>query len=158
MVAWGLDCSTKCIALCVYDGDRFEHWPTIRFQPVHKGAQRLAHAHALLTPWLFDASHWTPPDAVFVEQPAGKFPKPTLEHMVGVVLMTVAEVTTAPVLTLPVPQWKHMSIGKGNASKEQLMEWARERGYEGDSQDEADALGIAVAGHHILERDVREAA
>ena len=43
-----------------------------------------------------------------------------------------------------------MGDGRGNATKPQVAEWARQRGYVFDGQDECDAIGIAVAGRSMV--------
>ena len=54
------------------------------------------------------------------------------------------------VFTLPVPTWKKHSVGKGNATKAEVMQWANAHGYEGNHQDAADAWCIAHAGRALL--------
>lgn len=48
---------------------------------------------------------------------------------------------------IPVPSWKHASVGKGNATKNEVRAWV-EATYkrEGDTQDVCDAISIAHAG------------
>lgn len=92
-----------------------------------------------------------PPCAVFVEQPfaAGRGVEPELYYAVGVIQAVLAEF--APVQTIPVPTWKKQAVGYGAAKKPDVLRWAQRKGYEGESQDEADAIGIAVAGVKLME-------
>lgn len=54
----------------------------------------------------------------------------------------------APQVVRHPAEWKHDAIGRGNASKEDVMAWARGRGALEvwlERQDAADAMGIAVS-------------
>jgi Holliday junction resolvasome RuvABC endonuclease subunit len=85
------------------------------------------------------------PDAVAVESPGGRHIHPQLQYIVGVTLAVLAAVFEAPVVMLPPATWKTRTLGRGDASKEQIRLWARRSGYVGVVQDECDALGVAVA-------------
>lgn len=152
MIVWGADVSTKGMALAIVGGEN-PLTLTIPFADKARGAKRLADAHVRLHQWLPDYLRWGDPDAVFVEQPFGKFPKASLEQMVGVVLCAFGQVVSAPVVELPVARWKALSVGKGNATKAEVLDWAHSLGYRGASEDEADALGVAVAGVFLCERE-----
>lgn len=97
-----------------------------------------------------------PPAAIWVEQPAGKFHSPTLMYATGVVQGALFEAVAAPVWTLPVSKWKKATLGFGNASKQQVMQWVTDRGFTVESQDQADALCVALAGRTLLDTGRRE--
>lgn len=50
-----------------------------------------------------------------------------------------------PIEQVAIAAWKKAAIGKGNASKEEVMDVITAMGYSPETQDEADAIGIAVA-------------
>ena len=51
-----------------------------------------------------------------------------------------------PFVGLSVQEIKKHMTGKGNASKDQMVEAAKSRGYDPQSEDEADAIGIVLRG------------
>jgi Holliday junction resolvasome RuvABC endonuclease subunit len=95
------------------------------------------------------AGHF-PPMAVYVEQPVGVTPNPPLVMAAGEIATTLRialrHVHAYPVeVFLVTPStWKYPVVGNGNASKEACMARARELGYRGAAQDEADAVCIAT--------------
>lgn len=91
------------------------------------------------------------PTAVVVESPFGRFPNPSLQYAAGVILETLARMFGEAVHALPSTQWKIATVGKGNAKKPEVMEWAKANGYTGESQDEADAVCIAIATERLTE-------
>lgn len=91
-----------------------------------------------------------PPAVVWVEQPSGRWRNLTLAYAVGVVQAALYEALQVPVWTIPASAWKLRTVGVGNATKPQAMAWVRRLGVEVDGQDEADAVGIAVAGRAML--------
>jgi Holliday junction resolvasome RuvABC endonuclease subunit len=93
----------------------------------------------------------SPAGFVWVEQPFafGK-PVPPVSYMVmGAIMVAAVRATSAVVEAQRSPgAWKRLALGAGfgNAKKPQIVAWARaECGYAGALEDEADALGIAVA-------------
>jgi Holliday junction resolvasome RuvABC endonuclease subunit len=92
-----------------------------------------------------------PPAVVWVEQPSGRFAKPQLMYAAGVVQAALFEALACPVWSVPVSKWKQWSVGKGNASKGDVMAWAVDHAGDWfDCQDEADAYAIAYAGRAML--------
>lgn len=91
-----------------------------------------------------------PPACVWVEQPSGRFIKPQLYYVVGVLQAALFESLACPVWTVPSGTWKQRTVGRGNATKEQVAAWVRSQRHGFDSQDEADAIGIACAGRAML--------
>jgi Holliday junction resolvasome RuvABC endonuclease subunit len=54
--------------------------------------------------------------------------------------------------TVAVSEWKKAVVGNGNAAKELVLTHSRSLGYNGERQDEADALCIAALGCQLLDR------
>jgi Holliday junction resolvasome RuvABC endonuclease subunit len=92
------------------------------------------------------------PAVVWVEQPSGRHRALQLAYVTGVVQAACFEALRCPVWTIPSSAWKKRALGdgRGNATKPQVAEWATSQGFAFDSQDEADAIGIAVAGRRVL--------
>lgn len=90
-----------------------------------------------------------PPLCIWVEQPSGRFRNLTLVYAVGVVQAAAYEATGVPVWTIPSAKWKEATVGVGNASKADVAAWVREL-VEVGTQDEADAVAIALAGRAKL--------
>lgn len=150
---WGIDPSVNYPVLA--------EWPSGRVQMLRtngSGAERLADLGdqwaGLISEW---ASHL--PTAVFIERVRGKYPKDALVMAVGVIeavtwtmLDEISEHPTS-IFELSPGEWKSHAVGNGGAKKPAVMAWAREHGYQGKVQDEADALGIACAGSRLLRVD-----
>ena len=91
------------------------------------------------------------PAAVAIEKPFAHGHRVPVEsyYAIAAMLDALGEVMPSTALWWLEPQtWKSAALGKGNgrAKKPQIMAWAREVcGYEGELEDEADALGIATA-------------
>jgi Holliday junction resolvasome RuvABC endonuclease subunit len=106
----------------------------------HDEVDRLVHLRCLVE----EAGMSLPaPDVIVVERPTGKYPKQLLVMAAGVIADRLASLTLAPVFLCAVQEWKKATVGKGNASKEECMEWALGEGVETESQDDADAYGLA---------------
>jgi Holliday junction resolvasome RuvABC endonuclease subunit len=91
-----------------------------------------------------------PPAVVWIEQPSGRFRNLRLAYAVGTIQSALYEALGGvPVWTMTSGHWKLRSVGVGNATKVQVMAWA-ERVATVDSQDEADAVGIAWAGRAMV--------
>jgi Holliday junction resolvasome RuvABC endonuclease subunit len=133
-------------------------WPSGRTWTLHTpgtGAARLG--------WIADSWEallreiWTPKvNAVFIERARGKFVPVELVESIGVIqavtwntLLSLSEHPTS-VFIVSTAEWKAGSVGRGHASKPEVLAWAKSHGYEGKIQDEADALGIACAGSRML--------
>jgi len=91
-----------------------------------------------------------PPHVAWVEQPSGRHRNLQLAYATGVVQAALFEVLGVPVWTLPSSTWKEKTVGAGNATKPQVAAWAQTIAPF-DGQDEADAIGIAVAGRAMVE-------
>jgi len=147
---WGVDVSTKRLAFGFSNGDT-----TTLSLAVEEGSRRLSEAHSAISQRSAELAGSYPPFCVFVEEPMGKFHNRSLDNMAAITQAAIysALETRYPypvsVLTIPPPQWKSTIGIPGNASKEEVMAWARSVGYSGDSQDEADALAIAYAGERM---------
>lgn len=149
---WGLDVSTKQVALAaLHDDGRFETKTLCVAAP--PGTRRLWLAYNALTPWVRGIARHRPPRVVFVERPRGAITHASLLDMIGVVKASIYAglegLTPFEVLVtdIPIGTWKKNSVGFGNASKEQIRDWAEDFGIDPTaSEDECDALGVAVAG------------
>lgn len=172
---WGVDTSVRGIAVGWVDAAGARGAFTIPLREL-EGGQRLAYAFETVRDWIRDAVAGKAiplPGLVLVEQPSGKFDKPQLSYMVGVVqgavyAGAVLGGATAPrVETIPSPSWKLASTGFGGHKKTMrvpgkakpvpvphdeyaILKWARLHGYGGTSWDEADALAMAEAGRRTV--------
>jgi Holliday junction resolvasome RuvABC endonuclease subunit len=54
------------------------------------------------------------------------------------------------VFTVPSSAWKRRTVGVSNATKPQVAAWVDRLGVDVASQDEADAVAIAVAGRAMV--------
>lgn len=155
---WGVDPSTKLVAIaCV--GPDGEHVESREFLKDRWHGARLADIRRVTRSLVALLAERCPPLYVFVEQPAafGHPPEPQLMYAVGVIQEAVFSALEfrfphpVEVRTVPIGQWKKAALGNGAAKKPEIMRWAERRGHFGLLQDEADALGIAVAGQRLLE-------
>ena len=153
---WGVDPSTKRVAIAAA-GSR----PTVRTIEVPSTLRTGARLD-----WILGATYGLarelaeqcPPLYVWIEQPAafGRQPEPELYYAVGVVQAAIysalRDIWPHPVevRTIPIGTWKKNSVGKGNATKEDVLWWSIDHGYTGTSEDEADAWAIAHAGRVLL--------
>jgi hypothetical protein len=118
-----------------------------------------------------------PPGVIYVEQPAGEHPKPTLYYTVGCTAAAFYEAVhehvgwSPQVEFIPSSSWKLAACGSGNLPKTQrkpkghkgtwrakplpleeygVMKWARVNGYSGESWDDADCLAMADAARRTI--------
>lgn len=49
------------------------------------------------------------------------------------------------------PTWKKQTVGKGNATKEQVNQWAQQQGKQFDAQDYYDAYALYVYGRRAID-------
>lgn len=91
-----------------------------------------------------------PPACVWVEQPSGPFDNLQLKYAVGVIQAALYESLGCPVWTIPSSKWKQRSVGRGNATKPDVMGWVHRLDPDIASQHEADAFCIAWAGRSML--------
>lgn len=155
-VVWGVDVGTRQIALASVDGHTPFTW-TVPIPPAVEGdaghwlatAAVITRESAAVT--IRDSVPSFQPDAVWVEQPTGRARNPQLDWMCAVTMLALAQATRAPVWPISVPVWKKQTVGWGNATKQQVHQFAT-RILQADvsSQDEADAACIAQAGWQIL--------
>lgn len=92
-----------------------------------------------------------PPHVVWVEQPSGRFQNPQLYYTTGALQAALFETLKCPVWTVPSSKWKALSVGRGNATKEQIAAWVTGRRFVFAGQDQADAIGIAWAGRQLVQ-------
>jgi hypothetical protein len=114
------------------------------------GARRLVYWREAIfdRPWLLDDVV-----VVVVEIPWARDKSSfILLSVAGVVIEVCQALTDAPVMEMPTSKWKGTSVGKGNATKDECMEYARTLGYDGDSQDAADALCMSAAGWSLYRK------
>ena len=175
---WGLDVSTKRVALAVQAeaGDGV----SVGLLSIEQGEPhyRLKRALQELVPWMQAQAK---PAIVGIEQPfAGSMSKvhPQSFYMVGIVLAAVGLVAPADahVEMLPPQTWKSKSVGHGHAKKPAILSWARrvqaftgtcpgcENGLrpepegkwrgncraQSSAHDEADAIGVCVAVRELV--------
>lgn len=170
---WGVDSSTKRVAIgvCRQEGDRVRRDVRSAIFPTGTGAVRLAAIYAATRALALDLAATYRPGLILVEQPSGsdRAVNHELEYAVGVIQAAIYDgaysaIGHAPGMdTVVSGWWKARACGAGNiyktykppgATRKKLlpleeygvMKWARLQGYQGDSWDEADALGIAEAG------------
>lgn len=146
MIALGIDPSSRKIATVSLGEDG---QITTRLLPVadERGARRLAFIRSALGVQL---SQFKDVAVIVVEVPWAN-PKMgssfVLLSTAGVIMETAQAVHPgAVVLDVPTSSWKLDSVGKGNASKAEVLEHAQARGLDGDDQDLADALCMAECG------------
>lgn len=155
MSVWGCDISTRRVA--------FGIWPdraTYSLKLGGDGTERLSQARALLHAELPKLAMKHPPLCVWIEAPAGKYLKPSLIRMCGVVECAIFDALGAlyrypvPVYLVGPGQWRKHALGSGRASKADVMLWAMTEGQWGcdpANQDEAEALAIAAAGYRMVD-------
>lgn len=147
----GIDPSVQAPAIAVWpSGDTWQ-------ARVHgEGAERLCALYDAVHDW---AALSAPDDleAVFIERPVGKFPKRSLDHATGVIQVAMVHGLkdifpfSVSVFELSPGTWKKAALGKGNAKKHEVIEWAAEHlGSRNYTSDEADALAIGCAGFRML--------
>lgn len=152
----GCDVSTERIALA----DSTGRTASIDLPQLDKGAARLAEAHKRTATFTREFVGRRQIVAAFVERPGGRV-HPSLWQMLGVTLSAIsgslADRYAHPVSVwlIPVSQWKELSVGKGSATKEDIVRWCASESLAASNQDEYDALGIARAGQAMLEKGTR---
>lgn len=148
MIALGIDPSTKRVAVAgLHENGEVSH-QVFRVPADLRGARRLRYIRILLE---VELRQWQHVQAVVVEIPWSNPKGPTgnfaLMSVTGV-LMEAAQAAHhgAAIYDLPTQSWKKDSVGKGNASKTEVMTHAIGLGLDVDDQDVADALCMAQAG------------
>jgi hypothetical protein len=173
---WGVDVSVSRVAVAYASHGGLGAARTAPFANLDGGA-RLDHIWAetgLCVADLFQRG-WPLPGVVWVEQPSGARPNPSLSYATGVIQAamfgTIRRVTgqSVKVETVASASWKKAATGYGRHDKPTrktlgrpvvfedygVARWARANGYAGSSWDEADALGIAEAARRTIALDER---
>lgn len=167
---WGIDIAVAHLefAFADMDSDHVEAEGLITKCEWREG-ERLASVHRQVMIYTRQIAGVYPPYAVFVEQPSGRFPKPQLSYVCGVVQAAVFEALSVPqrrsrerigtpVWTITSGSWKKWTVGAGNATKEQAAAWATAQRYKFEGQDQCDAVCCAAAGRMIVAAGQWEAA
>lgn len=149
---WGIDPSSKRIALATVEGDGSFAVDNVRLTENDDRVLRFADGYAEQVEFF---KRFPAPAMVFLEEPfvpRDRRQIPTHLLMYGVTLAALGDVLgSVPVLEMTASQWKARAMGQGNghAPKEAILAWAQSVGYGGRIQDEADALGIAIGGAQL---------
>lgn len=144
---WGVDPSTQRVSIAWANVDGWRGVETRSFNPALRDGQRLDHIYAETYRLGSELVELRPsPELVLVEQPFGNNVPPVSYLAMGVIMLAAVRATGATVRSVPPPTWKRAALGKGNATKDEVLAWARSMaGYTGELYDESDALGIAEA-------------
>ncbi len=150
----GIDFSSNCVDVVLLDEDRetsvWERF-TLGTRPL-TAFVRARQVREVLPP----RGRWVDRGVVMfaIERPMGAAIRATavLMRVQGAVLACLPP--QLPVLELPPEEWKRETVGRGNASKDDVAVWAREHAGapNGWPQDALDALAIAWAAHAMCER------
>lgn len=136
----GVDIGTQRIGLAIIRGERLEKAWWIGLPPDH--VNRLAHA--------YDYAHILPTGLVVVPEDPPMVRNSAVHRALCEVLGAfLAGCTHARWVHpgIPVPSWKLASVGKGNATKNDVREWVEDTyEYQHAFQDVLDAVAIAHAG------------
>lgn len=153
---WGVDPKTTRIALCCVRGE--ERVVTSRDYTVktRNTGKRLYGVHTETKNLGMAWAASNRPEAIYVESPVqyGRTGEAMNFFATGVIISALA--FYAPVYTIAPSSWKKVAIGQGDATKARIVHWARELGLNPSNQDEADAVGIAVAGWRIVHAPKQE--
>jgi hypothetical protein len=174
---WGVDSSTRGVSVAHVAADGAWGVRSATFAPL-EGPHRLSDIYAetrrLVAP-LRDLYSWPLPGLVLFEQASGAHDNPPLLYALGAIQAAVWDGlgTLAPATRMemvPSATWKKRATGRGDVYKPTKKKlgrrpvfedygvavWARdELGYAGDSWDECDALGMAVAGRRLVTLEER---
>lgn len=176
---WGVDPSSVRVAVAWIGPD--DRGVEMASFPSIPGAPRLSAIYEETRRLAAELAAVAPPGVVLVEQPSGPTSRGVnheLEFAVGVIMAAVYDGVRAAlgrgvkVRMVTGSWWKARALGDGRISKTRKLEgkakrqawpqdeypvlvWARLNGYEGSSWDEADAIGIAEAGHREIALDQR---
>lgn len=148
---WAVDPAVRRLAFAFADTvSPAVHVETLRTDSEAREGQRLGWLDRQVRIYARQAAARFPPAVVWVEQPSGRFPSPQLSYAVGVVQAALYESLACPVWTMPSSTWKKRTVGVGNATKQQVLAWVARLAVDAGSQDEADAVCIALAGRAML--------
>lgn len=144
----GIDVDTKAAHFAIVDTHtgRFQTnscvWPVGDFSEGRRLIEARLHVHRFTQAL---QAHF-PALCVAVERPTGRFPKPALMMTAGVVCEAVGAASGVAPFFLAVAEWRKRIGLKGNCTKDDVVSWAQSVGWTGERVDQAEALGIAVAG------------
>lgn len=169
---WGVDGSTKRVAVGFAREEVVVE--SVEFRAGLFEGARLAEIRRTTRTFAAAWARLFPPHIAFVEQPSGRSASPQLVYAIGVIQEALYDALEfvhqhpVEVRTIPSSRWKEIATGSGWSPKPKTLRWARNaHGYEGTclclelgeknckrgtpAHDEADAIGIAVAGRRLLE-------
>lgn len=152
MKAWGCDPALRHVSLACVENGKLLAVESFAFPRRGTLPDDLDHLAISTTGIAFDLwkAHGVP-SVIAVEQPSGRFNNLRSAYAVGVVLATLHR--HGAVVDLPSKTWRKAAFGSaGQRTKEAkvaAMELARELGYEGNSEDESEAICIAVAAERL---------
>jgi Holliday junction resolvasome RuvABC endonuclease subunit len=149
---WGVDValSRLAFAFAAIASERIEVETLITPTDATEG-ERLGQLDRQVRIYAHQLASRFPPFVVWVEQPSGRHRALQLSYGTGVVQAAIFETLRVPVWTIPSSTWKQRTVGAGNATKAQVRAWVDGLGVTVESQDEADAVGIAQAGRLMVE-------
>lgn len=166
MVSVGIDVSTRKIAIAALPepGKRFALDAPLRCDAIDiptgvAGARRLQQIR--MRTYSHIRRMYQHAAVIVVEIPWARADSSfALLSAAGVVMEAAQSAAVGAVVKeVPTPTWKLHSVGHGGSSKDQVMDYVRTIGYDGDDQDIADAVAMAAAGWDFWRRDVdKEAA
>lgn len=150
MLAFGVDIGFRRVSIAALDeaGDFAVRSATV------PGPDEIAQAKTFR--WLYLAARTSAralvlavgePITIMVERPAGRVVSPEMHYSFALISAALESLDVGLVASVVPGRWKKLALGDGfgGADKSTVMTWARQQGYRGSSQDEADALGIAAA-------------
>lgn len=146
---WGVDLSASRFDFAfVHQDGSYQH--NAVECPAHTGAARLAQLFQTTRMFARAVAEHFPPLIVYVERPTGQHPNPALDHAAGVAQAAIYDGLSTvyrfpvDVQLVAVKDWRKKVLDNGNASKDDVLEWALARGYKGGDHNVADALGVAA--------------
>jgi hypothetical protein len=159
---WGVDVGLSRVALTAADLKRRRKKLLATIEIKHErgcdAATKMWNLATELPVWFARQAELAPPFTIWVEVPfgQGKRGRAALLGAYGIVLASlhgaVKGMFDYPVAILPIDpaSWKKQAIGKGNAPKEVVHEWARAEGVDHPSGDVLDSYGICVGGMILM--------
>lgn len=146
---WGVDLGTRKVNLIGFDGPILRTIADIVAPPSSRG-EELDHIRAEIE----TITYYDSEPVIFVEEPPKVRNMRTFLHLA----QTCGAVMSLPCPTycVPVASWKKATVGKGNASKQEVSTWLRENYgayYDlcGADQDRVDATCIGLYGQQIVD-------
>lgn len=152
---WGCDPSTLRVSVAEVTPEGVIRWDTLRLPRKQSPAAWFHACHQELELWLVELLvEWNEPEMFWLEEPFAGTGRthvhPSSNRMLGVILAAVGRVLgSTPVELIGPTSWKKtaMGVGNGHLTPPEYLAWMRlNAGYTGDSQDEAAAIGVALAG------------